>query len=236
MTMRYGKSLYHNNGVYTVNLYSNRNDWLCGRKSLHGIGGSDASAALGMNKWRTNLDLWNIKTGRETAPDISDKPCVQYGSNAEEYIRRLFQLKSADRYDIEYQDNTILQNKAEPFFLYSPDGLIVEKETRRHGIYEGKTTTIMRACQKDDWKDRIPQSYYLQVLHGLNTTGFDFVDLYAEISFGNSENEYYSQLRHYHIERADVLDDLDAEKKGIEDFWNNYVLTDKEPPMVIQGL
>ena len=38
------------------------------------------------------------------------------------------------------------------------------------------------------------------------------------------------------IERADVLDDLDAEKKGIEDFWNNYVLTDKEPPMIIQGL
>ena len=235
MTMRYGKSLYRDNDVYSVHAYKNRADWLGGRKELHGIGGSDASAALGMNKWRTNLDLWNVKTGREEAPDISDKPCVQYGSNAEEYIRRLFQLKTADKYEIQYQENTVLQNNEETFFLYSPDGLIVEKGNGRHGIYEGKTTTIMRACQKDDWKDCIPQSYYLQVLHGLNTTGFDFVDLYAELVFGNKENEYYSQLRHYHIERADVLDDLEAEKKGIEDFWK-YVTADKEPPMVIQGL
>ena len=84
--MRYGRSLFQTNKTYTVHEFKNRKDWLEGRKDLHGIGGSDAAAALGLNPWRSNLDLWEIKTGRKAAPDISDNERVRYGQNAEEYI------------------------------------------------------------------------------------------------------------------------------------------------------
>lgn len=43
--------------------------WLDAR---HGIGGSDASAVIGKNPYKTNQELWMEKTGRAVAPDISD--------------------------------------------------------------------------------------------------------------------------------------------------------------------
>ena len=91
-----------------------------------------------------------------------------------------------------------------------------------------KTATPIRLLQREKWKDgNIPENYFIQVLHGLNVTGFDFVDLIAELTF----DEDYSQLRIYHIERSDVIAELDYVKAGILDFWNNYVLPDMEPPL-----
>lgn len=232
MPMHYGKSLYQTNKDYTVHHFKTRDDWLAGRSDLHGIGGSDASAALSLNPWRSNLDLWQIKTGRKQAPDISDSERVQYGQNAEEYIRRLFQLKFKDVYEIQYQDNTILQNNDHPEFLYSPDGLILEKGTGRRGIFECKTTTLMKSYDKEKWHNQVPQNYYIQVIHGLNTTGFEFVDLFAEITY----DEDYSQLRRYHIERDDISSDVAAEFDGVHSFWFDYIVPDKEPPLIIQGL
>lgn len=232
MPMHYGRSLYLDNNTYIVYRFKSRSEWLIGRSDLHGIGGSDASAALAMNPWRTNLDLWQIKTGRKAAPDISDNERVQYGQNAEEYIRRLFQLKTKGIYEIQYQPDTVLQNVDHPEMLYSPDGLILEKTTGRRGIFECKTTTIMKSIDKEKWSDQIPTNYYIQVLHGLNVTGFDFVDLYAELTY----DQNYSQLRRYHIEREDKLNDLQMVAEGIESFWKGYVLPDKEPPLIITGL
>ncbi|HMY01400.1 MAG TPA: YqaJ viral recombinase family protein, partial [Agitococcus sp.] len=39
-----------------------RSEWLAVRKQ--GIGGSDAAAAVGLNPYQSQLELWMIKTGR----------------------------------------------------------------------------------------------------------------------------------------------------------------------------
>lgn len=52
--------------------------WLKAR--TYGIGGSDASAIVGMNPYKTNIDLFEEKTGRRIPEDISDKPYVRYGT------------------------------------------------------------------------------------------------------------------------------------------------------------
>ena len=44
------------------------------RERRKGIGGSEASAILGLNPYMTNVQLWRYKTGREVPEDISDKP------------------------------------------------------------------------------------------------------------------------------------------------------------------
>ena len=59
--------------------------WLKGR--MNGIGGSDASAVVGMNPYKSNIDLFEEKIGRRIPEDISDKPCVVYGKLAEAPIR-----------------------------------------------------------------------------------------------------------------------------------------------------
>ena len=52
--------------------------WLNAR---HGIGGSDASAVLGLNPYKTNIELYLEKTGQRMAPDISDKDYVKMRSH-----------------------------------------------------------------------------------------------------------------------------------------------------------
>lgn len=236
MAIRYGRSLFRTNQVYTVHQFKTRDEWLKGRADLHGIGGSDASAAIGMNPWRTNQDLWRIKTRRKKAPDISDNERVHYGQEAEQYIRRLYQLKHEKDMEVQYIPDVILQNNEHPEMLYSPDGLLIDSEGRR-GIWECKTTTIMKSIDKEKWWDKVekqkilPDNYYIQILHGLNVTGFDFVELYAELTYpsGNSE------LVPYHIERSEVQDDLDLIREGVLEFWR-HVENDEEPALILPAI
>ena len=48
--------------------FKTRKDWLAARRGR--ICGSDAAAILGLNPYKTNVQLWEEKTGRRTAPDI----------------------------------------------------------------------------------------------------------------------------------------------------------------------
>lgn len=58
----------------------------------YGIGASDAGAMLGMSNWKSNEELWLEKTGLREPEDISGKPFVQYGHDAEPHLRALFSL------------------------------------------------------------------------------------------------------------------------------------------------
>lgn len=56
---------------------TNREEWLKERKKE--IGASEASCIIGVNPWKTNVELWQEKTGQREAEDIGDKDCVMYG-------------------------------------------------------------------------------------------------------------------------------------------------------------
>jgi predicted phage-related endonuclease len=51
-----------------MKIFNNRDEWLKGRG--HTIGGSDASAVVGMNPYKTNEQLWLEKTGQVVPADI----------------------------------------------------------------------------------------------------------------------------------------------------------------------
>ena len=56
---------------YKIYDFEDEKAWLKGR--LNGIGGSDASAVVGKNPYKTNIELFEEKTGRRIAPDISER-------------------------------------------------------------------------------------------------------------------------------------------------------------------
>ena len=63
------------------------------------------------------------------------------------------------------------------------DGDLTEKDNGRKGILEIKTTEIKRQSQWKEWSGTpaIPQHYYVQVLHQLLATGYDFAIVRAQI-------------------------------------------------------
>ena len=111
-----------------------REEWLEARKNY--IGGSDASAIVGMNPYKTNNDLWLEKTGKVTPEDISDKPYVKYGTNAEIHLRELFKL-DFPQFNVEYVENNMFINDRFPWAHASLDGWLTD-ENGRKGILEIK--------------------------------------------------------------------------------------------------
>lgn len=225
---------------------TSREEWLEARKNY--IGGSDASAIVGMNPYKTNNDLWLEKTGKVTPEDISDKPYVKYGTNAEIHLRELFKLDFPD-FNVEYVENNMFINDRFPWAHASLDGWLTELETitaydddqtfissdtrptGRKGILEIKTTEILQSMQKEKWNQRIPDNYYIQVLHYLMVTEFDFAVLKAQLKTV-FDGVPYIQTKHYFIERSEVEGDIEYLAKKELEFWQ-YIKSGKKPPLVL---
>lgn len=202
-----------------------REEWL---KNRQRIGGSDASAIVGMNPYRSNVDLWKIKTGQLVPEDISEKPYVKYGTQAELHLRNLFALDFPE-YRVEYLENNMWLNDKYSFAHASLDGWLVDQEGRR-GILEIKTTEILQSMQKEKWNQRIPDNYYIQLLHYLMVTEFEFAELKAQLKY-DFGGEVFLQTRHYHIERDEVEEDIKYLEVAERKFWQQ--VQRKEQPALI---
>ncbi len=206
-----------------------REEWLAVRHS--GIGASECSAIVGLNPYMTNVELFEFKTGLKEPEDIGDKPYVQYGIQAEKYLRGLFAL-DFPQYRVGYKDFDLVRNEKYPFILATLDGRLIEKETGRKGILEIKTTEILKSMQKENWKDKVPDNYFIQCLHQLLATGWSFVDLKAQLKYDYDGN-IRLETKHYHMERKDHLEDLEFLLEQEIKFWNENVLKKVKPSLIL---
>lgn len=222
--------------MVTMQTFPSREEWLKARTSY--IGGSDVGAILGLNPWMSNVDLWEIKTGRKKQKDISNEPTVKYGTNAEQYLRELFKL-DYPQYEVFYKEHNMWHNDKYDYGHASLDGWLVEKETDRKGIWECKTSLVNSYSQlKEKWGTRqdpkIPDTYFCQVVFYLLITEFDFVHLTAQIKFGFSDEKCADEkvTREYHIERSEVEDDIAYIAKKCEEFAQT-IREDKRPALLL---
>jgi putative phage-type endonuclease len=209
-----------------------REQWLAERKK--GIGASESSSVIGQNPYKTNVELWMQKTGRSEAEDISEKSYVKYGIDAEDCLRKLFIL-DYPQYVVNYEEFKIHRHPEYPFIFATLDGELIDRKTEEKGILEIKTTEIMASMHREKWNDRIPENYYIQVLHQLLVTGWDFVILKAHLrtTWGD---EVRVNTRHYTIRREEVLGDIEYLKGELVRFWQDYVLKDKKPNLILPSL
>lgn len=200
-------------------------EWL---ENRHGIGGSDASAVLALNPYKTNVELWEEKCGLRIPEDISDKDYVKYGHDAEPLLRDLFALDYSE-YKVEYFGDNMIRNEKYPWAHASLDGELIDQNGRK-GILEIKTTNILQSMQWEKWNDQIPDNYYIQVLHYLLVTEYEFVELKAQLK-SVWQGEIRLQTKHRHIERTDVEEDIGLLKKEEEKFWQ--MVQKKQKPNLI---
>lgn len=206
---------------------ASRSEWLEKRKSY--IGGSEAACIVGMNPYQSNVDLWELKTGRKKADDISDNPYVRYGTEAERPLRELFAL-DYPQYKVEYVEHNMWLNSDYPFAHASLDGWLTDRDGRR-GIWECKTTNIQSPAQKLKWENRIPDNYFCQLLHYFAVTGFDFAVLKAQLKW-QTDADVFEVTKHYHIERTEVEEDISM-LMNLEQKFAEYLVTDTCPPLIL---
>lgn len=202
-----------------------RTEWL--KQRLNGIGGSDASAILGLNPYMSNIDLWKLKTGRLEQKDISEKEVVVYGVAMEPVLIDLFKIDNPN-YEVYHKDFDLRFHREYDFLFASLDAELTEKETKSKGVLEIKTC-LVNQYNKYNWTNKIPDNYFIQVLHQMLCTNADYGIIYPLIRHQNTLEIKKNLI----IKRTEVEDQLNylLEKELI--FWNENVLKDKQPNLLI---
>lgn len=183
-----------------------------------GIGGSDAAAALGINPWKSNFELWLEKTGQVERENVSNER-MEYGTKAEEPITQLFALEHPQFIFIDYKEIVFKRG----FQIASVDGGLIERATGKKGGLEIKTTEPISRKSWEEWDGKIPQHYYSQVIHYLSTTGWDFWILKVRFKHYDANGSLLITEREYRFDREDenVAMDIEILEEEEEIFWKN---------------
>jgi putative phage-type endonuclease len=198
--------------VKTNNL--SREDWLTVRKQ--GIGSSDAAAAVGLNPYQSQLELWMVKTGRDSElpkVDPKDQSSPMYwGTLLESIVAAHYTMRSGNKVR---RINAVLQHPSEPWMLANLDREVLGASDVQ--ILECKTAGINGARL---WKEGVPEYVQLQVHHQLAVTGKQAADV-AVLICGQD-------LQIHRIERDEGMISrlIELERQ----FWH-YVETDTPPPV-----
>lgn len=192
----------------TLNL--TREEWLEQRR--RSIGGSDAAAVLGLNRFHSPYALWAEKTGKVIPEDISDKESVRLGNDLEDYVAKRWMEATGKKLR---KDNHIYRNTDYPFAHANIDRAVVGE---RAG-FEAKTTSsweIVQQCREGNY----PDSWYTQMVHYMMVTGLERWYL-GVLCLGKGFYEFT-------IERDE--DEIAALAAEEERFWR-YVTNDMPPPL-----
>lgn len=191
--------------------FPTRETWLEARRGS--VGGSEAAALAGLHPHLSNVELWEIKTGRKAPKDIGGEPLVVYGTRAEEHLRELFALDYPEM-EVGYVPNNLWTQGGLPRMHTSLDGWLTDKDGR-FGVWECKTALVQSRQARRKWDGGIPDHYYCQVLWSMGVTGAEFAVLRAYIC---DPHVTHRAIRDYFIERADVKDDIAALMEAGQDF------------------
>jgi len=185
------------------------------------IGGSDIGAILGLSRFRSPLEVWMEKTGKETKK-LNSLP-LRFGSFAEEFVASEYARATGFKL---IHDESIYIHPEHAFMSAHMDRFVLEGGAAN----STPTPTRILECKtahpfsSGDWgeigSDEVPMSYLCQCIWYMAITNINQVDL--AVLFGNSD------FRIYTITRDLGLENTILEKASL--FWNDYVLKDTPPP------
>ena len=183
-----------------------REEWLEARRK--GIGGSDASAILGLNPYSSPLCVYLDKTGKGEEKETNE--AMRQGTDLEQYVADRFAEQTGMKVR---KCNKIIQHPEYPWMLANVDRLICGKVW---GL-ECKTTSPYSKFKFDEGE--INPHYYWQCMHYMAVTGYPKWYV-AILVLGKA-------FHVFEIER-----DEEAIAKLIEaerDFWENHVAVNVPP-------
>ncbi len=185
-----------------------REKWLEYRKNS--IGGSEASAVLGLNGFKSRYTLWAEKKGFINIEDSADNEAMRVGMDLEEYVAGRFCEAAGKRVR---KRNFMFLHDDYDFISANIDREIIGENA---GL-ECKTTNIFN--KSDFEKGEIPLYYYCQCMHYMAVMGYERMYL-AVLILGKS-------FHWFEIERNE--DEIENLIKSEVDFWNKYIVGKEVP-------
>lgn len=177
-----------------------REEWLAWRRT--GIGGSDAAAVIGLNPFRSRIEVYADKMGM--MPEKEDTESMRLGRDLEDYVAQRF---------CEATGKKVRRNN----FMWCRDEyrcMIADVDREIIGENAGLECKTTQAWSgKVIMKGEIPLTYYVQCMHYMAVMGYDRVYL-AVLIFGKG-------FFHFTIERDE--DEIAALVAAEASFWRDHV-------------
>ena len=183
-----------------------RDEWLELRRQ--GIGGSDAAAIVGLDRYRSAFDVYAEKIGLK--PEQPDNEAMRQGRDLEEYVASRFCEQTGKKVR---RRNAILQHPEHHWMLGNIDRWVVGENAG----FEAKTTSVLNRAKFS--QGEFPPNYYVQCVHYMAVTGAE--RWYLAVLVLNKSFHVFTIER----DEAEVQALIEAEKH----FWQNHVLK-KIPP------
>lgn len=187
--------------VIANTLDMSREQWLELRRQ--GIGGSDAAAIVGLDRYRSPFDVYADKLGLR--PEIPDNEAMRQGRDLEQYVAERFMEATGKKVR---RRNAMLQHPEHPFMLANIDRWVIGENA---GL-ECKTTSVLNRTKFS--QGEFPPNYYVQCVHYMAVTGAE--RWYLAVLVLNKAFYVFTIER----DEAEIQALIDAEK----DFWENHVL------------
>lgn len=209
MDIEFLRSRFREKGLEDVEflIYESEKEWLELRKS--GIGGSDVGTILGVNKYKTDYTLFLEKTNRKTPDDLSKNEAVIRGKKAENHLLALCNIYNPKKKF--FSPEVTFKRKDKPWMIANLDGI---SEDLTEGL------EIKTACVNDlsEWKNKIPDTYYSQIVYYMAVTGLKKFTLFAAVEVRAYRD---NTPRRYLIEHTIIRNDEEISyvEKEVEKFW-----------------
>lgn len=186
-----------------------RAEWLQLRR--RGIGGSDASVIMGVNPYRSILQLWEEKTGKFPVIDNGNE-YTYWGNVMEPIIRKEFMKRTGLKVR---QKHAMIFHPDYPYIFADVDGIVTDERGEKC-IFEAKTASQYK---EEQWENGVPEEYVLQVQHYLAVCGMD--KAYVAALIGGNRFVFHTIFRD-----EQLIGELLCREKA---FWEGCVLTDIRP-------
>lgn len=175
---------------------------------MSGIGGSDIGAILGLNKYRSALDVFMEKTGRIEPPDLSDNEHIHFGNVLEDVVAQEYARRQGVKVR---RRNQMFIHKDFPWALANIDRSV----DGFRKVLECKTADAWtKGNWGDDGSDAVPDAYLVQDAWYMGVLDYPVADL-AVLIGGND-------FRTYHFTRDAELEEMCFRKAA--EFWYDHVL------------
>ena len=192
--------------VLAKTLDMRKGEWLELRRQ--GIGGSDAAAIVGLDRYKSAFDVYAEKIGLKA--EQPDNEAMRQGRDFEDYVARRFMEATGKKVR---RTNSMLQHLEYPFMIANIDRWVVGENA---GL-ECKTTSVLNRAKFS--QGEFPPNYYVQCVHYMAVTGAE--RWYLAVLVLNNAFHVFT------IERDE--NEIQALIETEKHFWQNHVLK-KIPP------
>lgn len=206
----------------------NRGEFLAQRRK--GIGGSDISALLGLNPWKSSFELYLDKTGRleeNLTPEQEER--MKWGTILEDVIAKDYAEQNGVRIQ---RINQQMTHPEHDCIVANVDRVVLDDGTRArfngervlgaNKVLEVKTANAF-ALNSDDWGDEgsevVPTNYWLQVMWYMGITRLPVADI--AVLFGGQRQKIFT----VDFDKT-VFDELVGQAV---DWWQKHIINDVPP-------